>query len=199
MVYPLTIVAAAGVGFAAYRHWHLRWGASTDEVHSLLPGDALLPVPHFQATRAVTIDASPETVWPWLVQIGLGRAGFYSYDRLDNKGEPSADRILPEHQQLAVGAVAAPMELPANERNSFRVFGFEEPAWLGWAKEGSTWVWVLKPLDWGRRTRLVVRLKAADRFPWSLVSAPLLELGDFPMMRKQLLGIKARAERSRVT
>lgn len=193
-VLALAGLATMGVGFAAYRHWHLRWGATADEAHGLLPGDALLPVPRFEATRAITIDASPEAVWPWLVQIGRGRAGFYAYDRLDNAGVPSAEEILPEHQHVAVGDLAAPMALPANDRNSFRVFGFEEPAWLGWEKEGSTWVWVLKPLDDGRRTRLVVRLKATDRFPWSLVSAPLLELGDFPMMRKELLGIKARAE-----
>ena len=191
-------LAASALGFAVYRHWHLRWGATAGEVHGPLPGDQLLAVPRFEATRAVTIDAPPEAVWPWLVQIGKGWAGFYSYDRLDNGGEPSADRILAEYQHVSVGDLAAPMALPANERNSFRVFGLEEAAWLGWAKEGSTWVWVLKPLDDGHRTRLVVRLRATDRFPWSLISAPLLELGDFPMMRKHLLGIKARAERSRI-
>ncbi len=194
------VVAAVGLvfvalgGFAWYRRWHLRWGATVDEVHGHLPGDAIVPVPRFEATRAVTIDAPPAAVWPWLVQIGRGRAGFYAYDLLDNGGEPSADRILVEHQHVAVGDLAAPMALPANDRNSFRVFGLDEPEWLGWAKPGSTWVWVLRSLDDGRRTRLVVRLKATDRFPWSLVSAPLLELGDFPMMRKELLGIKARAE-----
>lgn len=185
---------AGAIAFGWYRRWHLRWGATVDEVHGHLPGDAIVPVPRFEATRAVTIDAPPAAVWPWLAQIGRGRAGFYAYDLLDNAGEPSAERILPEHQHLAVGDLAAPMALPADDRNSFRVFGFEEPEWLGWAKPGSTWVWVLRPLDDGQRTRLVVRLKATDRLPWSLVSAPLLELGDFPMMRKELLGIKARAE-----
>ena len=128
-----------GVGFAAYRHWHLRWGATADEAHGLLPGDALLPVPRFEATRAITIDASPEAVWPWLVQIGRGRAGFYAYDRLDNAGVPSAEEILPEHQHVAVGDLAAPMALPANDRNSFRCLA-EEPAWLGWEARSPGWV-----------------------------------------------------------
>ena len=92
-------VAGAAAAFLVYRHWHQRWGATADEVHGLLPGDAVVPVPRFQATRAVTIDAPPEAVWPWLVQIGRGRAGFYAYDRLDNAGVPlnlfiHPDRIL---------------------------------------------------------------------------------------------------------
>lgn len=89
------LAAAVGLGIAGtiaagwYRHWHLRWGATVDEVHAPLPGDALVPVPHFTATRVVTIDAPPAAVWPWLVQIGRGRAGFYAYDLLDNAGQPS--------------------------------------------------------------------------------------------------------------
>lgn len=197
-VSALVATSAAGA-FVAYRHWHLRWGATTDEVHAPLPGDALVPVPHLTATRAITIDAPPGQVWPWLVQIGFGRAGFYSYDWVDNLRRHSADRILPEYQEVNVGDLAAPMASPPNEHNSFRVFGFEQDRWLGWVKRGSTWVWLLKPLDGGTRTRLVVRLKAAERLPWSLLSAPLLELGDFPMMRKELLGIKARAERGPVS
>ncbi len=74
--------------------WHLRWGATDDEVAMELPGDWLVPRAEFVATRAVTIEARPEAIWPWIVQIGYGRAGFYADDLLDNLGRPSADRIL---------------------------------------------------------------------------------------------------------
>jgi hypothetical protein len=178
---------------ATYRHWHLRWGSTPTERRSTMPGDEQLPRAPFAATRAITIGAPPEAVFPWIVQIGFGRAGFYSYDLLDNLGRPSADRIMAEHQYLAIGDVAAPMASPANERNSFRVAGFAANHWLLWVKPGSTWAWRLTPTDDGS-TRLVVRLKAADRLPWAVFSALLMEIADFPMMRKQLLGIKRRAE-----
>jgi hypothetical protein len=161
-----------------------------------MPGDDLLPRAPFRATRAVTIEAPPEAVWPWLAQIGFGRAGFYSYDLLDNLGRPSAEEIVARHQALAVGDLAAPMASPANSQNSFRVFGFEPNRWLGWSKPGSTWVWKLTPVDGGTRCRLVVRLAESYLLPAALASAPLLEIADFPMMRKQLLGIKRRAEQS---
>lgn len=80
-----------------YRGWHLRWGATPAETAASLPGDALVPHAQFKATRAITIDAPPEAVWPWLVQAGCQRAGFYSNDLLDNLGHPSAhhDRSPP--------------------------------------------------------------------------------------------------------
>ncbi len=186
-------VLVAGAFF--YRRWHLRWGATDAEVAAAMPGDELLPRAPFKATRAISIEAPPALVWPWIVQIGFGRAGFYSYDLLDNLGRPSADRILPEWQALEIGAVAAPMANPPTEKNSFRVAGFEAERRLLWAKPNSTWVWTLAPTKSGG-TRLVVRLKATDKFPWALFSAPLMEIADFPMMRCQLLGIKARAEKA---
>jgi hypothetical protein len=85
------------------RRRHLRWGATDAEVAAPMPGDELVPRSSFTATRAITIDAPPEAVWPWLVQLGDRRAGWYTYDLLDNAGYPSADRILSEHQNLRVG------------------------------------------------------------------------------------------------
>jgi len=90
----------------AFRPWHLRWGATPDEATRVLPGDDLVPHPKQLSTRAITIQASAADIWPWLVQIGQGRGGFYSYDALENLvgcDIHSADRIIPEFQQLALG------------------------------------------------------------------------------------------------
>ena len=84
-----------------YRRWHLRWGATPAEARAAMPGDELVPVSHFTATRAITIEARPCDVWPWLTQVGYGRAGFYSYDLLDNLGRPSATAIMPQWQRAA--------------------------------------------------------------------------------------------------
>ncbi len=71
-----------------FRHWLLRWGATEEEVLAAMPGDAIIPKASFNATRAITIDAPPENVWPWIVQMGYRRAGFYTYDLADNGGYP---------------------------------------------------------------------------------------------------------------
>jgi len=76
-----------------YRQWHLHWGATPAEIAEVLPGDALAPDAQFKATRTTSIDAPPEAVWPWLVQVGCLRAGFYSNDLLDNLAHPSATTI----------------------------------------------------------------------------------------------------------
>lgn len=82
--------------------WHARWGATDAEVARSMPGDDLLAEAD-STTRAITIAAPPDQVWPWLVQIGYGKAGWYSYDWIDNDGRPSADRIVPAHQGLKPG------------------------------------------------------------------------------------------------
>jgi hypothetical protein len=179
-----------------YRHWHLRWGATDAEVAAPMPGDELVSHPSFNTTRAITIDAPPENVWPWLVQIGYGRAGFYSYDLFDNAGHPSADHILPEHQHPQIGDWV-PMAAKVNETTAFKIKAFEPNRYLLWEKPHSTWAWKLEPVD-GGRTRLITRLK--DHYSWradpanALLSVILFEFGDFPMMRKLLLGVKRRAE-----
>ena len=83
--------------------WQRRWGATDLEVKRTMPGDELLRPGAPTTTRAITIDAPPEHVFPWLLQIGFGRGGWYSYDRIDNDGRPSVDRIDPSLQHLAVG------------------------------------------------------------------------------------------------
>ena len=191
------VVRGAPLFWAApfVRPWHLRWGATDDEVSSAMPGDELVRHARFDATRAITIDAPPAAVWPWLVQIGFGRAGFYSFDLFDNLGHPSAARILPEYQDIAIGDWVA-MADPPTDVTAFRVAGFEAERWLLWRKPDSTWSWRLEPTANGG-TRLVTRIKSEYDFDHpasALVSIALMEFADFPMMRHLLLGLKARAE-----
>ena len=178
-----------------YRRWHQRWGATDEEVAAAMPGDDLIDDVAYLATRAITIDAPPAAVWPWLVQVGCLRAGYYANDLLDNLAHPSADRILPEFQHLEVGQWI-PMSPTPSDTTAFKVAGFEENRWLLWQQPLSTWSWTLTELPDGH-TRLVTRLRI--HLDWhhpamSLFSVVLNEFGDFPMMRRMLLGIRARAE-----
>ena len=141
---------------------HLRWGATDADVAGAMPGDELVPQTSFNATRAITIDAPPEAVWPWFVQIGYGRAGWYTYDLFDNAARPSAERILPEHQEPKIGDWV-PMSSRVNETTAFKIKAFEPYRWMLWAKPHSTWAWKLVPLE-GGRTRLVTRVKGGFRF-----------------------------------
>jgi hypothetical protein len=177
------------------RRWHRRWGATDDEVAAPMPGDDVIERPAYGATRAITIDATPAAVWPWLVQVGCLRAGFYADDLLDNLGHPSARTILPEFQDIHVGQWV-PMSPTPTDTTAFKVAGFEPDRWLLWHQPLSTWSWRLTGLP-GGRTRLVTRLRST--LDWrnpaiSLFSVVLNEVGDFPMMRRMLLGIRERAE-----
>lgn len=180
-----------------YRRWHLRWGATSAEAGSSLPGDAILPRAQFKATRAISIDAPPDAVWPWLVQVGCLRAGWYSNDLLDNLGHPSATTIVPNLQHLEVGqwVPMSPTSSPS-ERTALKVRSFEVNKWLLWTKPDSTWAWKLTPTDHGG-TRLVTRIHAVYdwRHPFmAVLGVVLMEFGDFAMIRRMLRGIKARAE-----
>ncbi len=180
-----------------YRRWHLYWGATPTEAAASLPGDTLLPRAQYRSTRAITIDAQPEAVWPWLVQVGCQRAGFYSNDLLDNLGRPSATTTVPDLQRLEVGqwVPMSPAATPT-DRTAFKVHSFELNEWLLWSKPDSTWAWHLTATDDGG-TRLVTRIHAV--YDWrnplmALLSVLLMEFGDFAMLRRMLRGIKARAE-----
>jgi hypothetical protein len=176
------------------RHWHRRWGATDAEVAAVMPGDELVPGAHVFCTRGITIDAPAEAVWPWLVQVGFGKAGFYSNDLLDNVAHPSANGILEEFQEPKVGDWV-PMFSKVNETTAFRIAAINRTQELVWVKPDSTWAWTLTGL--GGRTRLVTRLRI--RYRWhrpadTLLSLVLFEFGDFPMMRKMLQTLKRRAE-----
>ena len=188
-------VGAAAVGaYKAYvKPWHLQWGATADEVAQTMPGDEIVETPVLTATRAITINAKPGEVWPWLVQMGYGRAGFYSYDFVDNNRRHSAERIIPELQYLKAGDA-----IPTSPNHGFIVKRIEpEHLLLMMLEDKKTHLSVvttLNELEDGR-TRMVVRLRLQYR--WGVRRAlyyQIFEPGDFVMMRRMMLGIKRRAE-----
>jgi hypothetical protein len=160
-----------------------------------LPGDELLPDARTELTHSIDIDAPPSHVWPWLVQMGCRRAGWYSYDRLDNAGVRSAERIIPELQNLAVGD-----KLPMTPKgdDGFEVLRIDPERALILGSKSSdfegTWAFVLEPLD-RDRTRLVTRYRAAHaaspRMTWFV---PWMRAVHAVMEGKQLRTIKHHAE-----
>jgi hypothetical protein len=182
-----TVVAYARV----VRPWQLAWGASPEEVSRILPSDDLVTAPTFNATRAITIGAPPEQVWPWIVQIGVTRAGWYSYDLLDNLGRPSARDIIPELQDLKPGDI---VPMSPDGRRGMKVHSLDAPSSMVWGEPGgTTWAWQLDETDTGS-TRLVTRVRS--RYRWSSPSiafSMLVEFGDIWMMRKMLLNLRDRA------
>jgi hypothetical protein len=209
-----TRVAGALLTAPLARRFYNRQGATDDELVRPLPGDELVREPKLGYTRAITVDAPVEQVWPWLVQFGQGRAGFYSYDTLENLvgcGIHSVDEILPEHQQLHVG------DLIRSGRDTmpcWQVVEVEPPHHLVLIGAGtpaqpeapevvdevpergyvaSTWQWKLEPVDEGRRTRVIVRQRETyspnQAWLWHLV-----EPFNFVMEHRMLRGIRDRAE-----
>ncbi len=188
-----SVAALAATYLRWVRPWQLTWGSTETEVSMALPGDDVVGRPSFNATRAVTIAAPPEDIYPWLVQMGLGRAGWYSYDVLDNLARPSATEILPQHQQIAVGDV---VPMSPDGLLGMQVLGFEPGSWLLWgdALGDTTWVWSIQPQADGT-SRLVSRVRM--QYHWlspSILFALMVEFFDMPMMRRAMLGIRDRAE-----
>jgi hypothetical protein len=175
-----------------FRPWQLRWGATDAELRRSLPGDDLLHAPAFNATRAITIDARPENIWSWLVQVGVKRGGWYSYDLLDNLGRSSARSIVPSLQSLGVGDVLA---ISPDGKQGMHVIALDPPRSMIWGTPGqTTWTWALDPLP-GGGTRLVTRIRAA--YNWlspTIVFSMLIEFADIWMIRKMLMNLKGRAE-----
>ena len=181
------------LSYLTIRPWHLHWGATNEEVTAVMPGD----LEHIGWTRAITIEAAPEEVWPWLVQWGQGRGGWYSYDWLENLfgfDIHTADRILPEYQDLKVGD---PICMSRDFCPS-HVTVLEPNRWLSWQANGEdgqpvwTFTFGLFPLD-GAHTRLIVRESFDNTFmPPAAVAA--LEIPDVVMELKALNTLKERAE-----
>jgi len=195
-IVAVAVIGAAVVFFVFYRPWQLTWGATAEELARRMPGDEIVRHPIFNATRAVTVNARPEYIWPWIVQIGFYRAGWYTYDLLDNAGRRSAERIAQELQHMNVGDL-----VPMGPGKSAGIWVKEvvpnrSMVWWGKKDETTTWVWSLDSLPDGK-TRLLTRVRAPLFLsqPLTIVWLVMFELADFPMMRKLLLGIKRRVER----
>jgi hypothetical protein len=176
------------------RRRHLTWGATPAEVAAPMPGDDLMPRAQYRTTRAITIRAAPSEVWPWLVQVGYGRAGWYAGDLLDNFARPSIRWIAPELQDLHAGQWLAMVPWPT-ERTAFVVDSFARGRWLLWRTPNRIWSWRLTAQP-GGATRLVTRLRTLYEWnrPLAPVTVVLMECADFPMMRRMLRGIRDRAE-----
>ncbi len=191
-----------------FRSWRTKWGATEEEVHCSLPGDDIIAKPKWQYTQAITIRAAAQKIWPWLVQMGQGRGGFYSYQSLENLvgcDIHNADRIIPEFQHLQAGdhillhpKVPFPVALVEPDRAivmhydtrtgltpipGTRPAGYFESTWLFWLDDQGD-----------RGTRLISRF----RIEYSLGIRNTLSYGYFvepissTMQRQMLRGIKNR-------
>ena len=221
--------AAAAFGFVQARTAFKRWGTDPDEAARELPGDELVPEAEAIDTRGIDIAAPADRVWPWLVQMGYGRAGWYSYDELD-MDRPSAEGIIPELQKVEVGDV-----FPTHPGGGFEV-RIVEPgralvlyadrelieaqaasagegidaaapnvratgAFLDASMRGdfeASWAFVLEPTDSGG-TRLIERFRGRMAPPEGRPAPPAIAgkailFGLFVMVRRQMLGIRDRAE-----
>jgi hypothetical protein len=207
-------IAVTTAGAPVLRRWFNHHGATPRERVEPLPGDRVVPVHKLRYTRATTIAAPPAVVWAWLVQIGQDRAGLYSYDGLENLvgcDVHSAEELIPAHQHLEVGDL---IRLGPDGYPCFRAVGIDAPRSLVLigvdpkTKElppipaptdesvtVATWQWVLRAVDRGRGTRLVVR----QRLTYPLTESVLwhvVEPVGFVMEHRMLNGLKHRAETS---
>ena len=207
----VSVVVVAGYALIV-RPWHLHWGMRKGEEHLSLPGDELVQHPMYESTRAITIGASASSVWQWLVQIGVGRGGFYTYDALENLAGldiHSANQIHPEWQTLHTGdniyiSPVTPLKIEMLEPNRLLVLHTvmspftaeiaDSNASASQAIMDWTWAFVLEESA-ELTTRLIVRVRANFQ-PDTLrfVSPIVLEPIHFLMERKMLQGIKRHAE-----
>ena len=216
-----TVAGALAIGFAAVsaayalvlRPRLLRWGATDDEIAGPFPGAGIVPGASRGGTMATTIEAPPAQVWPWLLQMGTDRAGWYSWDRLDNFGRRSADRLHPEWQDIALGS-----HLVAHPDGSqwWEVAGFEPERFLGLRAPydlrlrpfdptgprprfytDSLWGFLLEDLP-GGRTRLIVSGYWVLRPRWlqPLLSFAFLEPAHWIMQKRQFTNLKRLAARA---
>ena len=188
----LGVVAVVGLAYVlAFGPWQRRWGATHEESRRAMPGDDLLRPDAPSTTRAITIDAAPEQVFPWLRQIGYGRGGWYSYDWIDNDGEPSVERLVPD-LWLEIGDR---IEMMPGFGPIVRAI--EPGASIVSAGESDSWCLLVEPTGDGR-TRLISRWR--QDWPRSLATRVWIAVADpgaFIMERKMLLRIRDLAERGR--
>jgi hypothetical protein len=189
--------AAVALGGALY-HWLVRerllnWGAQEAEVEARLPGDELLEDADAVATRAITINAPPSAVWPWIAQMGPApRGGAYTYDWIENLfglNMRSADRVLPEFQHPAPG------DTIGVGTNAMRIERAEPERVFAARSANGNWVWTFVLQERDGQTRLISRNRfRLPTLAWRIGMAPMIP-GSLVLERKMLRGIKARAER----
>jgi hypothetical protein len=206
----LALVAVAAVAEATLIHLGRTYGATRSERSQRLPGDELIAHPDVQTDHATTIDAPPGEVWPWLVQMGWGRGGWYTARWVDRllfpANGPSADRIEPDLQDIGVGTFIP--DGPPETQCGLTVEQIEERhtlvlrsnshlplSWRARAALDWTWAFELTPLDDGRRTRFHFRSRWIAR-PWWLTAGgwAIVVPADFVMSRDMLRGVRSRAE-----
>jgi hypothetical protein len=179
-----------------FRRQCLTWGARPDEVSRKLPGDELLAEPGIVSTRAVWVDAPAGSIWPWLVQMGPGRGGAYTYDWIENLfglGMHSANEILPQYQDLQVGDA----QRLGKRGPVLRVAVLEPERSLVLRSDDGNWVWAFSLVPEDGRTRLISRNRIATpgaAGPVRAFNLLVMEPGSLIMERKMLLGIKQRGE-----
>jgi hypothetical protein len=199
----VVVGGAVAVGVALARAWYLRWGATDEELKVGLPGDELVAAADLTATRAVTVRAGADAVWPWIAQLGQGRGGFYSYDFLENVVGceiHSAERVVADWQSIVVGdAVHVHPEVglvvAVVEPGRALVLRGGVPIGRTPPPYDFTWAFVLRDQADGS-TRLVVRERYAYSRRWAWLLVEPAELISFVMSRRMLRGIEERAERA---
>jgi len=213
------IASAAVLGYVKMvRRWHMTLGCRPDEAHAPLPGDELIAVPSLQATHAVSIQAPAVEVWPWLVQMGQGRGGFYSFDRLEQLlgcGIYNVSQIVPSLQRLSVGdGIALHVKAPPltvaeiQPHRAIVLAGGPElqpgmPEDRSWYQlhtyQGYIWSFTLREQPDGS-TRLISRIRVAwnrDHLGHFFRSRVFLEPAHTIMQRKMHRTIKELAEERR--
>jgi hypothetical protein len=197
------IGSAAGAYILAARPWQLRWGATDEEIDANLAGDDLIARPDLMATRAITVHAVADRVWPWIAQVGQGRGGFYSYDALENLvgcDIHSADRVVPEWQDLKVGDQVnlhpeVGLGVTVVEPGRALVLRGGVPMGAVPAPYDFTWAFAVREQPDGT-TRLLVRERYAYTQRWAPFLVEPVAVVSFVMTQRMLRGIKDRAERA---
>jgi hypothetical protein len=204
-----SVVGATAIGGAAAayvllaRPRLLSWGATELESEEPLPGDDLLAKADLTATRAITIRAPADQVWPWIAQLGQGRGGFYSFDFLENLvgcDIHSADRIVHEWQEVEVGdevrfAPEVGLVVALLERGRSFVLRGGIPMGNVAPPYDFTWAFVLRA-EPDETTRLLVRERYSYTRPWAFLLVEPTEAVSFVMSQKMLRGVRNRAERA---
>ena len=198
--------AVIGTAVAGYillvRRWQLRWGATGEECDAALPGDDLIANPDLVATRAITVPAAADQVWPWIAQLGQGRGGFYSYDALENLvgcDIHSADQIVPEWQDINVGDQVklhpeVGLDIAVVEPGRALVLRGGVPMGTAPPPYDFTWALVLRERSDGT-TRLLVRERYGYTQRWAPLLVEPVAVVAFVMSQRMLRGIRDRAER----